>query len=154
MREPPSQLRVTSPFSSYLFLILLLYFLLIIYPVHPTGFSFCFFPGFLPYLSTCHRTTTKNLRGYTQWSVCITVQRIAYCWITWISHIFTWKNLFYNWFWFFLLKNGYVLIDYYGTFQMQSSEFTKSLNFGRRGEGVQWEKNDKIHSRAFNCIKI
>ena len=45
---------------------------------------------------------------------------------------------------FFLLKNGYVLIGYYGTFQMQSSEFTKSLNFGRRGEGVQWEKMTKF----------
>ena len=33
-------------------------------PVNPTGFSFCFFLGFLAILSCCHRTTTTRWFSY------------------------------------------------------------------------------------------
>ena len=60
----PCESRDTSTpkrFPSYLLLILLLNFLFHLSPspVHPTRFSFCFFPGFLAIFACCHRTTTN-----------------------------------------------------------------------------------------------
>ena len=72
----PCESRDTSTpkrFPSYLLLILLLNFLFHLSPspVHPTRFSFCFFPGFLTFLSCCHRKTTMNNHIFfnrTKWS--------------------------------------------------------------------------------------